>query len=94
MLTYSGEKNHRFVNNLNVDFSPNNNNNGGGGVSGQSFAVDNTGVQSELVDSGSSSGQTANKTVTVALAGPGIIVSFLKTPVSDENRAGGPEVVR
>ncbi len=71
-LDFPGEKNHRFVNNQNLDLNHNNNANGNGNsVSGNSFSLE--GVESELVNPNSN--QNSNRNVTVNLAGPGVIVS-------------------
>lgn len=66
----SGEKGHRFVNNQNLDFSQGNAN--GNDVSGQSLGLDGGG-QSGLTNPD----QTLSKNVTVNVAGPGIIVSWI-----------------
>jgi hypothetical protein len=67
---FPGDKNHRFVNNFNLDQSGN----GNSGIANQNLAGDG-GVQSGLVDQ---SNPNLNKNITVNtvnLAGPGIIVS-------------------
>ena len=70
LLHISGEKGHRFVNNQNLDFSQGNAN--GNDVSGQSLGLDGGG-QSGLTNPD----QTLSKNVTVNVAGPGIIVSWI-----------------